>query len=128
MNLSPCYLIRVKKVKFKIDENLPFVLKELIEGHGKHEVDSVYHENITGIDDKNLIVHCLKEQRVLITLDTDFMKIIDDNYGIIVLRSRTQGKKAVKAIFQNFLNNFNLEETKRKIIIVELNQIRVRIQ
>ncbi|MBA7673685.1 hypothetical protein ES703_81888 [subsurface metagenome] len=55
------------------------------------------------------------------------MKIIDDNYGIIVLRSRTQGKKAVKAIFQDFLNNLNLEETKRKIIIVELNQIRVRI-
>ncbi len=56
------------------------------------------------------------------------MKTTDDNYGIIVLRLKTQGKKAVKSIFQNFLDNFKLEETKRKIIIVELNQIRVRIQ
>jgi len=77
-------------VKFKIDENLPFILKKLIEGHGKNEVDSVYHENITGIDDKSLIVHCLKEKRVLITLDTDFMKTTDDNYGIIVLRLKAQ--------------------------------------
>ena len=74
-------------------------------------------ENIKQIDDKNLILHCLKEKRVLITLDTDFMKTTDDNYGIIILRSKTQGKKAVKAIFQSFLDNFNLEYDSKMIAL-----------
>ncbi|MHA1150735.1 MAG: DUF5615 family PIN-like protein [Promethearchaeota archaeon] len=113
-------------MKFKIDENLPFILKKLIENVGDHIVDSVFHENLTGIDDKSLILHCLKEERILITLDTDFMKITEVNYGIIILRSKTQGKNAVRSLFQNFLDNFDIENAQGKIIIVELNQIRVR--
>ncbi|MBN1802744.1 MAG: hypothetical protein JW891_14635 [Candidatus Lokiarchaeota archaeon] len=36
-------------MKFKLDENIPFILKGIIESTGNHEVDSVFHENITGI-------------------------------------------------------------------------------
>jgi len=36
--------IRDKKVKFKLDENVPWVLKNLIKSIGQHEVDSVFHE------------------------------------------------------------------------------------
>ena len=45
-------------MKFKLDENMPWILKNLIENIGKHEVDSVFHENIAGIDDKSLIWKC----------------------------------------------------------------------
>ena len=45
------------------------------------------------------------------------MKTTDDNYGIIILRSKTQGKKAVKAIFQSFLDNFNLEYDSKMIAL-----------
>ncbi len=41
-------------MKFKLDENVPWILKKLIESIGQHEVDSVFHENIAGIDDKSL--------------------------------------------------------------------------
>jgi len=69
-------------VKFKLDENMPFTLKRIIEKLGNHQVDSVYHEGLTGIDDKSLNQTCYKEKRVLITLDTDFMNISDPFYGI----------------------------------------------
>ena len=59
-------------MKFKLDENIPFSLKKLIEIKGDHQVDSVFHEKKTGVDDHSLLKHCQKEQRILITLDTDF--------------------------------------------------------
>ena len=59
-------------MKFKLDENVPWVLKHLIESRGDHQVDSVYHEKISGISDFDLLVHCLKEKGILITLDQDF--------------------------------------------------------
>ena len=57
---------------FILYSELPFNLKRIIESEGNHQVDSVYHEKISGIDDKSLIEHCLKEKRILITLDQDF--------------------------------------------------------
>jgi len=113
-------------VKFKLDENVPFILKRVIEALGNHMVDSVFHENITGISDKNLNSKCHLEKRILITLDTDFMNISDPLYGIIVLRPSTQGKNAVSNLFEIFLKSYPLEKSIGKILILEPNQIRIR--
>ena len=113
-------------MKFKIDENLPFIFKRLIEAHGNHQVDSVFHEKLTGINDQKLIQICLEEKRVLLTLDTDFIKVQDPFYGIIIIRSRTQGKNAVKKLFQLFLENFPLDDVIKKRITIEPDLIRIR--
>ncbi|MCK4479013.1 MAG: hypothetical protein KAV01_00655 [Candidatus Lokiarchaeota archaeon] len=44
----------------------------------------------------------------------------------MILRSKKQGKNAVKELFEKFLIRFPLEETSGKIIIIEPNQIRIR--
>ncbi|MCK4479012.1 MAG: hypothetical protein KAV01_00650 [Candidatus Lokiarchaeota archaeon] len=49
-------------MKFKLDENVPWVLKTVIENVGQHEVDSVFHENISIIDDKNLNLKCYEKK------------------------------------------------------------------
>ncbi len=113
-------------MKFKLDENAPWVLKTVIENVGQHEVDSVFHENISGIDDKNLNLKCYEEKRILTTLNADFINPIDNFYRIMILRSKKQGKNAVKELFEKFLIRFPLEETSGKIIIIEPNQIRIR--
>ena len=105
---------------------IPWILKEVIEKIGKHEVDSVFHENITGIDDKSLNRKCFNEKRILITLNADFLNPTDDFYGIIILRSKSQGKNAIKILFERFLKSYSLEKVIGKIIIVEPNQIRIR--
>ena len=92
---------------------------------GEHQIDSVYHENMTDIDEKSLNLHCIKEHRMLITLDSDFINM-KDFYGVIILRPKTQGKGAVKSIFKKYLEAYSLEDTADKISIVELNQIRIR--
>ena len=113
-------------MRFKLDENVILILKNLIENVGQHEVDSVFHENITGIDDKSLIRKYFEEKRVLITLNSDFINPTENFYGIIILRSKKQGKNAVKDLFERFLNSYSLEELEGKIIIIEFNQIRIR--
>ena len=113
-------------MKFKLDENTPWILKKIIEGKGNYQVDSVFHENLTGIDDKSLNIECFKNKRILITLDYDFANIKDNYYDIIILRPKAQGKNAVKTIFEQFMNNFQLIDVVGKIIIVEPNQIRIR--
>jgi len=61
-------------LKFKLDENVPWILKSVIESVGQHEVDSVFHENITGIDDKELNKRFFEENRVLIPIN--FMELL----------------------------------------------------
>ncbi len=113
-------------MKFKLDENNPWILKDVIENVGQHEVDSVFHENITGINDKELNKRCFEENRVLITLNSDFINPLDEFYGIIIMRSIKQGKNAVKELFERFLKSYSLSESIGKIIIIEPDQIRVR--
>ena len=99
---------------FKLDENVPFVLKGVIESLGDHQVNSIYHQNLTGIDDKHLFEHCIKEKRILITLDQDFANPIlypnEKLKGILILRPKTQGKNAVKTLFEKFLTKFRLRK------------------
>ncbi|OLS19240.1 MAG: hypothetical protein HeimC3_46710 [Candidatus Heimdallarchaeota archaeon LC_3] len=118
-------------MKFKLDENLPFSLKRIIESSGAHQVDSVLHEGLVGTDDHDLIKHCFDEQRILITLDNDFIHShlakSQKIYGVILLKSLTQGKKAVNSLFNSFINNYDLQDTQNKILIVQLNQIKIRL-
>lgn len=113
-------------MKFKLDENTPFILKGHIENVGDHQVDSVFHEKLTGIDDTSLNRKCFNNKQILITLDTDFINIMDPFFGIVILKPKTQGKNAVKSLFKKFLKSYPLKNVVGKIIIVEPNQVRIR--
>jgi len=54
------------------------------------------------------------------------MNIQEPYYGIIIFRPKTQGKNAVKKLFNQFLESFHFEEVKGKKIIIEPNFIRIR--
>ncbi len=117
-------------MKFKLDENLPFSLMKIIQSSNDHHVESVLYEGLSGSDDRKLIEHCYKEERVLITLDNDFIHSIipkkQNIYGIIILKTPLQGKNAVNTLFRSFIGNYNLLDSKGKIVIVETNQIKER--
>ena len=126
------YELKVEGVamKFKLDENVPFSLKKLIESRGDHQVESVFHEKKIGIDDHTLLELCLQEQRILITLDTDFNNPVmhpkDSLYGIIILRPSTQGKKAVTSLLSHFMSSYEFEKTIKKVLLVESENISIR--
>ncbi|KAF1085036.1 hypothetical protein SPSYN_01172 [Sporotomaculum syntrophicum] len=82
-------------MKIKFDENLPIDVADVLAAAG-HDAESVYSEGLEGIQDRELITICKKEQRILITLDYDFSNILiypPEKYeGIIVLRVEQQNK------------------------------------
>lgn len=116
-------------MKIKIDENLPVDIVMLFRSDG-HDVESVHSEGIQGCSDQVLIMKCRDEHRVLVTLDNDFSDIItyppDTTEGIIVLRSKEQGKSAVIKVVTNLLPRLKGNFIPGQLWIVEENRIRVR--
>ncbi len=99
-------------MQFKIDENLPVEIAELLIQTG-YDAKTVYDQNLKGVKDSHLINICKKENRILVTFDTDFSDI--NTYppkkfnGIIVLRLGSQSKQHVLNIFQRIISNISLE-------------------
>lgn len=81
-------------MKFKIDKNLPIEAAQFLREQG-HQADTVSEQGRSGCPDAEIAEICLSENRVLITLDSDFADIRaypPDQYpGIIVLRLNRTG-------------------------------------
>lgn len=79
-------------MEFKIDENLPVDIAELLVNAG-HDAKTVNKQRLQGARDSALISLCKSENRVLVTLDADFSDIKayppQEFAGIIVLRVRS---------------------------------------
>jgi predicted nuclease of predicted toxin-antitoxin system len=61
-------------LKFKIDENLPTECAPILREAG-FEADTVSDEKLSGADDSVLSERCRAEDRVLMTLDLDFVNV-----------------------------------------------------
>ena len=103
-------------MKFKIDENLPIEVGESLRNEGYDSV-TVLNQNLSGTSDTNLAEICLKERRILVTLDIDFADIRTyppEKYaGIIVLRLKRQDKLHVLEIFSHAARLFSDEPIER---------------
>jgi len=92
---------------FKIDENLPVEISEILNLSG-HDAKTVVDQRLQGSEDPALLDVCRQEQRVLITLDLDFSDIRtyppQENEGIIVLRVANQSKPLLFDISRRFLS------------------------
>jgi predicted nuclease of predicted toxin-antitoxin system len=116
-------------VRFKLDENIPGDAASLLRAAG-HEVHSVVDEHLEGTSDAQLLDACLKEGRLLITLDLDFADIRgyppSRHAGIWVLRPRAQNIEAILALLRGALSLLSSELVNRRLWIVEHNRVRIR--
>jgi predicted nuclease of predicted toxin-antitoxin system len=116
-------------VKFKIDENLPVDIAELLRA-ASHDAVTVLEQGLLGQDDRRLIDVCFDEERALVTLDLDFSDVRSyppEQYaGIVVLRVRRQDKKHVLDVFNTALPLFEREQLNQCLWIVGETQIRIR--
>ena len=116
-------------MKFKIDENLPSELADLLVSAG-HDAETVFDEGLAGESDDWILKVCREEKRVLMSLDLDFSNVRayppGEYDGLIVLRLRRQDKPYVLDTFGKILDLFEQEQIKGLLWIVEDNRIRVR--
>jgi len=114
---------------FKIDENLPVELADLL-NREVHNEFTVNQQKMQGIGDYELISICKKGKRALITLDTDFIDIRRypprEHYGIILLRSFNQSKVSSMRLMEKILPELKREKVIGSLWIVEDDKIRIR--
>jgi len=116
-------------MNFKIDENLPLELVDLLRESG-HDAVSVIDQRLGGADDSAVAARCRQERRVIVTLDLDFSDIREyppeDYYGLIVLRVRSQDKLTLIRVFQQMVGLLTSEPLSGRLWIVEEARIRIR--
>ena len=116
-------------MQFKIDENLPIEIADLLNNSG-YDAKTVNEQRLKGIKDSVLIDICKRENRVIITLDTDFSDIRayppQEYAGIIVMRVGSQAKQHIIKVFQQVLSFIGSEPINQHLWIVEETVIRIR--
>ena len=116
-------------MRFKLDENLPLDLAEVLRSAG-HDAVTVVEQNLGGTSDSNLFDVCKFEGRALLTLDTDFADIRTyppgTHHGIVVFRLARLDKRSVLGVVIRLLTAFGEEQIGANLWVVSENRIRVR--
>ena len=115
--------------KFKIDENLPVEMADMLRQAG-YDAATVYDQHLMGAIDTDIANVCQTEKRALVTLDLDFADIRaypPQNYsGIIVMRLKQQDKPYVLSVTARWLKALPAEPLAERLWIVDDTKIRIR--
>jgi predicted nuclease of predicted toxin-antitoxin system len=116
-------------MKFKIDENLPIEVTQLLREAG-HDVYSVHEQGLVGAKDQVIAQVCQAENRAIVTLDMHFADIqtypLENYSGLVVLRLMRQDKPHVLEVISRGLKLFSSETLEGKPWIVDEKKVRVR--
>ena len=116
-------------MKFKLDENLPELVRESLSGLG-HDVHTVVEEGLSGARDETVLQACVAEDRILITLDLDFSDIRaypPGSYpGIWVLRPPKQTFKAIESVVLAGVRLSAVERVHGQLWVIDEKRVRIR--
>lgn len=116
-------------MKFKVDENLPAEVAELLRA-AQHDALTVVKQGLTGQPDRHITNVCAEEGRILVTLDLDFADIRTyppaESPGFIVIRPDRQDKLHIINLFQQVIPLLSQEPVSHHLWIVEDGRIRIR--
>lgn len=113
---------------FKVDENLPVELAELLRAQG-HDAMTVRDQQLGGRVDPEIAQVCKNEGRALITLDLDFANVRayppHEHPGIIVLRVQRQDRTTVLSVASGMFPLLGREALSGMLWIVEPDRVRI---
>lgn len=116
-------------MRFKVDENAPLEFVAMLRQAG-HEADHVLEERLGGCSDQALATAIRREERALITLDSDFADIRRfaprEHAGLIVLRPASQHRGHLVALFGRVLTLLDVEPLAHRLWIIDEHGLRVR--
>lgn len=116
-------------MQFKVDENLPREVADLLQSHS-HDAKTVNDQSMVGRPDDDLAEACRAESRTLITIDTDFADIRtyppQAYSGIIVLRPTLQSKQHVLNLVAQMIPRLDPAQLIGFLWVVDEGGIRVR--
>ncbi len=115
-------------MKIKLDQNLSVHLREVLAALN-HDVDTVFDEGLTGVDDNTVLQAARSQDRILFTLDSDFLNLKayppGTHSGIVVFRPPRQGALTLAKFVKAFVQSRDLRSHHAHTTIVERTRIRV---
>jgi predicted nuclease of predicted toxin-antitoxin system len=116
-------------VRFKVDENLPVEVAELLSAHG-HDASTVAAQGWTGVTDAALWPQVQEERRWLITADKGFANLRHhppgSHVGVILLRTHEESRRTYLGLAAIALERLTLDELSGAIVVVTERGIRMR--
>lgn len=117
-------------MKFKVDENLPDELSQLLRSAGWDSA-TVVEQNLGGVEDPPLARVCSSEARILVTFDRGFSNIKAYSgfglSGVVVFRLKRQDKPHVLNVGNQLVQELKRRELNGELWIVHENRIRIRL-
>ena len=121
--------MKIRGLKFKIDENLPAEFAAILREAG-FDAATVAEEALSGATDTLLLKRCRTETRVLLTLDLDFANVQahppGTNAGIMVFRSKAQDKLTLISLLRRTVPVLKRQSPEGQLWIVQADRVRIR--
>lgn len=111
-------------LRFIVDADMPRSSAEVIRSTG-YDVEDVRDIGMRSAKDGEIIEYALKNERIIVTRDTDFGEVLryPEHPGCIIFRlPYTFTLKEINRELKEFLSSIGEDEIKNAIIIVELGR------
>ena len=116
-------------MRFKLDENLPGLLIEVLREHG-HGADTSPEEGLAGCRDDELWETVVKTGRFLLTQDLDFSdvrKFVPGTHpGLLLIRLDHPSRIALVERVSQILQTEDIESWKGCLVVATEHKIRIR--
>lgn len=116
-------------MQFKIDENLPIDVAELLRQVG-YDALTIWDQDLVGSRDQTIAEICQQERRCLITLDKDFADIRtyppEHFAGIMILRVKQQDKLIMLELMKKLLVLIPHHPIEQHLWIIDDRRVRIR--
>ncbi len=116
-------------MRFKVDENLPAVLADLLREF-RHEAETSPDEGLTGQEDEAIWAATIASERFLITQDLDFSDVRrfapGTHPGLLLIRLHHPSRTGIIRRMREVLQTQNMESWKGCLVVVTEHKVRVR--
>ena len=115
-------------MRIKLDQNISQFLRDDLTALN-HDIDTVVEEGLSGADDPVVLKAATAQERILFTLDTDFLDLKmyppKSHQGVVVFRPPRQGALAVAKFIKAFVLSTDLEKYVGQTTVVERTRARI---